>query len=135
LSALNHGPADDAHFALVLARQFHGDANAVNRGREAGEEELLARAGKYLVKARPHGAFAGRVAGAFDIGRVLQQRKHAALTVLGKRVQVECVLVERGKVDLEVAGMDDNANRSLDGQRDTVYQRVSDPNGLNRKGP
>src|SRR6185437_10114099 len=31
LSALNHRPAYDADLALMLARQFHGDSNAVNR--------------------------------------------------------------------------------------------------------
>ena len=58
------------------------------------------------------------------VGRVLQQGQHAALAVLGKGVQVEGLVVERREIDLEVAGVDDDADRRFDGQRHAIHQRV-----------
>ena len=85
---------------------------------------------KISSQARNDGAFAGRVAGALHVGRVLQQGQHAALAVLGKGVQVEGLVVERREIDLEVAGVDDDADRRIDGQRHAVHQRVGDADRL-----
>ena len=46
LSGLHHGAADDGDLAAVLAGQFQGDADAVDGGGEAAEEELLLGAAK-----------------------------------------------------------------------------------------
>jgi hypothetical protein len=75
----------------MLSGQVEGDADAVDGRREASEEELLLGLREDLVEAGNDGALAGRVAGALDIGRVLQQGQHAALAVFGKGVQVEAV--------------------------------------------
>ena len=87
-----------------------------------------------LVEARDDGALAGRVAGALDVGRVLQQRQHAALAVFGEGVQVEGLVVERREIDLEVAGVDDDADGRFNGERDAVHQRVGDADGLDGEG-
>jgi hypothetical protein len=86
---VHHRAANDRDLAPVRPRQFHRNADAVDGRREAGEEELLLGLREDLVEPRNHGAFAGRVAGTLDVGRVLQQRQHAPLAVLGKGVQVE----------------------------------------------
>src|SRR5437762_7393 len=62
LGALHHGAADDRDLALVLAGQFHRDADTVDRRREAAKEELFAGTGEDLVEAWAHGTLAGRVA-------------------------------------------------------------------------
>jgi hypothetical protein len=124
LGTLHHGAADDGDLAAVRARQFHRNADAVDGGREAGEEQLLFGPREDLVEAGNDGALAGRVAGAVDVGRVLQERQHAALAVLGKGVQVKGLVVEWRQVDLEVAGVDDDAHGSFDGQRHAIDQRV-----------
>ena len=49
-------------------------------------------------------------------------------------MQVECLAVRGREVDLEVTGVHDHADRGLNGQRDTIDQAVSDPNGLDGKG-
>ena len=134
LGALHHGAADDGHLAAMLAGQVEGDADAVDGRGEAGEEELLFGVRKDLVEAGNDGALAGRVAGALNVGRVLQQGQHAALAVLGKGVQVKGVAVERREVDLEVAGVDDDADRGFDGQRNAVHQRVGDADRLDGEG-
>jgi hypothetical protein len=69
--AFHHGAADDGHLAPVGLSQIQGDADAVNGGREATEEELLFGARKNLVETRNDGDFGGSVAGALDVGRIL----------------------------------------------------------------
>ena len=68
------------------------------------------------------GALAGGVAGPFDIGRVLQKGEDAALAVLGEGVQVKGLVVEGGEIDLEIAGVDDDADGSVDGEGYAVDQ-------------
>ena len=82
-----------------------------------------------FVEARADGAFAGRVAGAVDVGGVLQQAEDALLAEFGEGLQVEGLGVGRGEIDLEVAGVDDDADGSVDGERDAVDQRVRDADG------
>jgi hypothetical protein len=135
LSGLHHGAADDGDFAVVLARQIEGDLDAKDGGREAGEEELLLGLREDFVEAGNDGAFAGRVAGALNIGRVLQQGEDAALAVLGEGVQIEGVVIERGKIDFEVAGVDDDADWRLDGQGHAIDQRMRDADGLDDERP
>ena len=134
LGALHHGAAEDDDFAAVLARQFEGDANAVDGRREAAEEELLLGLRKDFVEAGNDGAFAGRVAGALDVGRVLQKGQDAALAVFGEGVQVEGLVVERREIDFEVAGVDDDADGRFDGEGHAVDQRVGDADGLDGEG-
>ena len=71
LCRVHHRAPHHRHLAPVLARQFHGDADAIDRRREATEEELLLGLGENLVEARNDRAFARRVAGPLHIGRVL----------------------------------------------------------------
>ena len=67
LSAFHHGAADDGDLAVVLASQIERDADAIDGGREAGEEEFLLGLRKDFVEARNDGALAGGVAGALDV--------------------------------------------------------------------
>ena len=118
----------------MLAGQFEGDANAVDRRREAAEEELLFGLRKNLVEAGNDGAFAGGVAGALDVGGVLQKGKHAALAVFGEGVEVEGLVIERSEIDFEIAGVDDDADGGVDGEGNAVDQRVGDADGLDGEG-
>ena len=118
----------------MFAGEFKRDANAIDRRREAAEEELLLGLRENFVQAGNDGAFAGRVAGALDIGGVLQKGEHAAFAVFGEGMQVEGLVVERREIDFEVAGVDDDADRRVDGERDAVDQRVGDADGLDGEG-
>ena len=73
--------------------------------------------GEDLVEARADGVFAGGEAGAVDVGGVLQQAEHALLAEVGEGLQVEGVAVGRGEIDLEVAGVEDDADGGVDGER------------------
>jgi hypothetical protein len=114
----------------VLASQLKGDTDAIDGGREAGEEELLFGLREDFVETGNDGAFAGCVAGALDVGRVLKQGQDAALAVFGEGVEIEGVAVDGGEIDLEVAGMDDDADGGFNGQGYAIDQRVSDADGL-----
>ena len=70
-----------------------------------------------IFQARPHGALALGVAGPVDVGRIGEQQQHAALAVIGQRVQIEQLVVGGRRIDLEIAGVDDHAERRGDGQR------------------
>ena len=59
-----------------------------------------------------------------------QQQQHAALAVVGQGVQVEQFVVGGSGVDLEIAGVDDDAERGGDGQRDRAHDRVGDVDEL-----
>src|ERR1700722_12811938 len=110
--------------------QVEGDPQAVNGGRETAEEKLLLGAGEDFVQPRLHRPLARRVSGPVDVGRVLQQSQHAPFTVLRKAMQIERLAVRGREVDLEVAGVHDDADRGLDGQGDAVHQAVGHTNGL-----
>ena len=62
------GAADDGDLAAVLVGEVHGDADAMDGGREAGEEELLFGAGEDVVEGGDDGLFAGGPALAVDVG-------------------------------------------------------------------
>ena len=102
---------------------------------EATEEELLLCLGEDLVEARAHGAFGWGVAGAIDVGGVLQQAEDALLAEFGEGVEVEGLGVGRREIDLEVAGVDDGADGSVDGEGHAVHQRVGDADGHDGERP
>ncbi len=52
---------------------------------------------------------------------------------VGEGLQVEGLAVGGGEVDLEVAGVEDDADGGVDGERDAVDQRVGDADGHDRE--
>ena len=130
LGRLHHGAADQRDLASVLERQLHRQLDAMDGRREAGDEQLLPGAGEDFLEARAHRAFARRVAAALDVGRILEQRQHAFLAVLGEGVQIEEPVVGGRRIDLEVAGMNQDAQRRMDRQRHAVHQAVRHLDGI-----
>ena len=84
---------------------------------------------------RAHGAFARRVALALDVGRILEQRQHAFFAVFGEGMQVEQPVVGGRGIDLEIAGVDDHAQRRVDRQRHAIHQAVRDLDGMDGERP
>ena len=93
------------------------------------KKSFLRRGAEDVVEAREDGALAGRVAGAVDVGGVLQEAEDALLAEFGEGLQVEGLAVGRGEIDLEVAGVEDDADGRVDGEGDAVDQRVRDADG------
>ena len=131
LRGFEHGAADDGDFAAMLAGELAGDADAVDGRREAAEEKLFLCAGKDFIEARFDGPLAGCIAGAIDVGGVLEQGEDAALAIFGEAMEVEGFTVGRRQVDFEVAAVDDDADRGFDGEGDAVDKGVGDADGLN----
>ncbi len=130
LGGVVDGAADDGDLAAVRVGEFHGDTDAMDGRGEAAEEELFLGAGEDFVEAGFDGPFAGSVAGAIDVGGVLQEGEDATLAVFGEAVEVESFAVGRGEVDFEVAAVDDDADGSFDGEGNTVDEGVGDADGL-----
>ena len=62
-----------------------------------------------------HGAFAGRVTAPLGIGGILQSRQYVAIfAVFGECMQVEQTIVGWCGINLEIASMDDHAQRRMD---------------------
>ena len=133
LGGILHRAADETNLAPVLARHVDGQLDAMNRRREAGDEQAPLGADKDFFKLAMHRAFAGRVALALDVGRILQERQHAFFAVLGKAVQIEQAVVGGRGIDLEIAGMQHHAERRVDGERHAIDQAVRHLQGMNRE--
>src|SRR5262249_23291264 len=69
-----------------------------------------------------------------DVGGVLEERENALLAIFGKGVKVEEPVVGRCWIDLEVAGMDNDAKRSVNGEGDAVHKTVRDLDWIDREG-
>ena len=102
----------------------------MNGRAEAGDDHAALGAAEDLFHARTHGALRFGVAGTVGVGGIREQQQHAALAVIGQRVQVEKFVVGGGGIDLEIAGVDDDAEGSRDGQGHGAHDRVRDVNEL-----
>lgn len=67
---------------------------------------------------------------AIDVCGVLKEGEDAALAVVGEGMEIEELAVEGLEVDFEVAGVDDDADRGLNGEGDAIDEGVGDVDGL-----
>src|SRR5581483_12159681 len=134
LGGIRHRAAHEGHFAAVIIGEFNCELNAVNRGRKAGDEEALRDAGKNFVELAAYGALAGRVPGALDVGGILKEREDTFFAVFSETMQVKEAIVSGSGINFEIAGMNDDPERSVNGQRDAIYQAVGFRNGMNGEG-
>ena len=131
LGGVVHGASDESDFASVLMREFYGEVDAVDRTGEAGDEEAALGVGENFVELAADGALAGSVSLALDVGGILKEREHAFFAVFGEGVEIEKLVVGGRGIDLEIAGVDDYAERRVDGERDAIDQAVRDADGVN----
>ncbi len=132
---LHHGAADDRDLTFMRVCEFQGKTQAIDRRREAAEEQSLLGARENLVQAWAHGPFAGGIAGAVHVRGVLQQRQHAALAILRKPMQIERLPIGRGEIDLEVAGVHQHADWCFNRQGYAVDQAMRNADWLNGERP
>ena len=112
-----HAAAEERHFAAILGGHIQDLLQPVNGRTEAGDHQPPLGAIKDFVQARAHGAFAFGVARPVDVGGVGHQQQHAALAVFGEGVQIERLVVGGRGIHLEIAGVNDDAERRGDRQR------------------
>ena len=108
----------------------HREIDAVNGRRKTRDEKTALGVGEDFVELAANSALAGRVSLALDVGGILKQGEDAVLAVFGEGVQVEKFVVGGSGIDLEIAGVDDDAERSVDGERYAVDQAVGDLNRM-----
>ena len=82
-----------------------------------------------LAEGLADGPLGGRVARVLGPRRVGQQAEDAFLAELGQGVEVGQLAVDRGVVELEVAGVDDDADRRAQGDAHGVGDGVADAEG------
>ncbi len=128
---IEHTAPGKRHLALVLHRIVHDLLHAVDVGGETCDDDAaVLRALEQVGEALPHLALAHGHAGLHRVGRIHQQRQHAAVAQLAKARQVGDLALDRGGVDLEVARHDDNAGGGVDRQGQRVWNRVVDVDEL-----
>ncbi len=131
---LKHAAAHKAEFAAKLMRQIGDDLQPMHGRGKAGNQHAFLGVPNDLRQALPHGAFRGRQARALHIGGIGEQSQHALAPVVGKRVQVAHMLVRGRGVKLEIAGVNDRAQRRGDGQSAGLNDAVRQVNELDAEG-
>src|SRR6266567_2947619 len=105
----------------------------MNGRRETGNEQPSFGAGKNLIEFAADGAFAGGVATALNVGRILQKCEYAFFAVLGKGMKIEKTIVGGGGIYFEIASVNDHTERGVNGQRNAIHQTVSDLDRMDSK--
>ena len=126
LDVVHHAAPDEPDLAPHAARDIDHLLNAVHRAREARDDNFFGRRAEKLFEAHHHRALGGREAGALDVGAVAEEREHALLPVARERVQVERFAIDGSRIDLEIAGVDDDADRRAHRERDAIDRAVRD---------
>ena len=88
---------------------------------------------KNRIKSLADGALRHRKSRTDRVGTVTHQRQHAFFSKLGKTLQIRRFTEYRCVIDLEVAGVDDNASRGEDRKRRCICYTVVRLDKLNPK--
>ena len=99
-------------------------------GGEGGDDDALLAAGEQPLKGLAYHPLAHGVARPLHVGGVRQQGQDPLLAQLPQAAQVDDLPVNGGGVDLEVAGVDDDAHAGMDGEGHRVRDGVVDVDEL-----
>ena len=130
LGVAHHPAPDERDLAIELRREIHEDLHPVDAGREGGDDQLAGRAREDFLERVNHLALGSGEAAPIDVRAVGEQREHALAAELREAMHVEVLAVERCLVDLEIAGVHDDARGRVDRERDAVGDAVRDANEL-----
>jgi hypothetical protein len=122
--------ADKGDLALELRREIDHDLHPVDARREGRHHDHAGRAGEDLLEGVDDVDLRSGEALTIDVGAVAEQGQHALPAELGEAMEVEQLPVDRRLVDLEVAGVDEHAERRVDGEPDAVRHAVRDAQEL-----
>ena len=123
---IHHAASDKAHFAAHAGGDVHHLLDARNgRGKARHDHFSRGRAEEFL-EARHDGALGRREAGPLDVGAVAEQCENAFLAVARERVQIKRLAVGGRRVHLEIAAVDNHAERRANRQRHAVNRAVRD---------
>src|SRR5882672_65103 len=133
LGVAHHAAADEGHLAIELRREVDEDLHPVDARRKRRHDQLAGRAREDLLERLDDLQLRSGEAAAIDVRAVGEQRQHAGAAELGEPVHVEVLAVDRGLIDLEIAGVYDDAGGRMDRQRDAVRYAVRDADEFDRE--
>src|SRR5580698_11525243 len=111
LDVVDHAAANEGDFASNASSDVDDLLDAVNRGSETGKNDAARSGAAELFDARDDGALGRSEAGALDVGGVAEKGQDAFGAVTSEGVKIEGGAVDRSLVDLEVASVNDDAER------------------------
>src|SRR5581483_10410626 len=126
LGVVDHTAAAQNQSASGAFRNVGDLLDARDVGRKRRDEDLSMAPLEDRFQISPDLALRRRVAFALDVGRVREQQQHAFFAVGGEFLKVEVFAAHRRLIDLEIAGVDHDAGRRLDRERQAVHQAVRD---------
>ena len=130
-----HAPPRDADLALVLDGEIDDLPDAVHVRGERRYDDALVAVLEELVEAVVHLALGERVAGALHVRGVHEQREHALAPQLAEAREIGHLALQGRDVDLEVAGLDNGADRRFDRKRHGIGDRVVHVDELHLEAP
>src|ERR1700676_27183 len=131
---VDHAAAYEGDFAADAAGDVDNLLDAVDRGRETRKDDAARCGAAKLFDTRNDGALGGSEAGALDVGGIAEKGEDAFGAVASESVEIEGGAVNGSLVDLEIAGVNNDAERSADGEGDAVDGAVCDGDELDFVG-
>ena len=127
LEVLLHRAADDRHVAVHVRGGVEDLLDAGDVACEGRDDDPPVERLHDLAEGVADRALGRRVAGVLGTRRVRQEDRHALRAELGEDREVGQLAVDRGVVELEVAGVDDGPDRGLERDAHRVGDRMADP--------
>ena len=124
---LLHRAADDRDLAVEVGGGVEDLLDPGDVARERRDDHPAVERLHDLAERLADGPLRGGVAGVLGAGRVGQEADDALRAHLREDREVRELAVDRGVVELEVAGVDDHADRRPEGDPHRVRDRVADP--------
>ena len=133
LGVVDHPAADEGHAAVELGRQIDDDLHPVDARRKGRDHDFAVGVREDLFEGVRHVDFGAREAPPIDVRAVGEESQHSRRAELCQAMDVDTLAVDRGLIDLEVAGVNDHAVGRLDRERDAVGDAVGDAEELDRE--
>jgi hypothetical protein len=135
LGVPENAAADERHLAFELDRQVDQQLHPVDARRKKRDHELAVGAGEQLFEGVDHFDLGTGKPGPIHVGAVGEERQHTPGAELREPMEIEMLAVDRGLIDLEIAGVDDRADRRRDRQRHAVGHAVRHPDEFDGQRP
>src|SRR5229473_3261594 len=131
LDVVHHAAPDKGNLAVHSRSNVNDLLYSVNGGSEARENYAPGRRAAQLFNARNNRTFRRREARTLHVRGIAEEREHAFVAVLCERVKIERRAANRRLINLEIARVNDHAERRADRQRNAVHGAVRHGNKFN----
>ena len=130
---VEHTSAEYSDLSVVCNSAVDDLLNAVDiRGECRNDYALAFCTVEKLHKGVSDCSLRSRVTGTLSVGRIRHKRKNSPASEFAETCKVDDAALDRREVDLEVARVDNNACRSVDGKSDRIGDRVVNADKFDR---